>query len=112
MKRLTLFLFSALAVLIVHAQPTKKEKKYPSILWEITGNGVNKPSYLIGTMHVSSKMAFNLPDSFYMAVKSAQVVALETNPETWQEDMSKYDLEGGMRSTYSRWSGSVSAPAD
>lgn len=56
---------------------------------------MKKPSYLIGTMHVSSKLAFNLPDSFYIAVRNAQVVALETNPETWQEDMSKYDFAGG-----------------
>lgn len=112
MKRITLFLFSAFSVLLIHAQPVKKEKKYPSILWEITGNGVKKPSYLIGTMHVSSKMAFNLPDSFYMAVKSAQVVALETNPETWQEDMSKYDLEGGMRASYKQWGAGVSTPSD
>jgi uncharacterized protein YbaP (TraB family) len=112
MKRLTLLLLCAFSVLIIQAQTVKKEKKYPSLLWEITGNGTKKPSYLIGTMHVSSKMAFNLPDSFYLAVKSAQVVALETNPETWQEDMNKYDLEGVMRGGYNRWEGSVSGPSD
>ena len=46
-------------------------------------------------MHVSSKIAFNLSDSFYLAIKNAEVVALETNPETWQEDMNNYDLESG-----------------
>ncbi len=111
MKRLTLCLFSAFSVLFVQAQTVIKEKKYPSILWEISGNGVKKPSYLVGTMHVSSKMAFNLPDSFYLAVKSAQVVALETNPETWQEDMSKYDLEGS-RGGSGGWRGSMSMPSD
>lgn len=111
MKRLTLFLISVFAVLYVQAQTVKKEKKFPSILWEITGNGVKKPSYLIGTMHVSSKIAFNLPDSFYLAVKSAQVVALETNPETWQEDMSKYDLEGSRRGN-AAWDGFSSLPSD
>lgn len=96
MKRFPLFLFACFSFFLLQAQPRIKEKKYPSLLWEITGNGTKKPSYLIGTMHVSSKIAFNLPDSFYIAVKNAQVVALETNPETWQEDMSKYDLgEGG-----------------
>jgi len=55
---------------------------------------MSKPSYLFGTMHVSSKMAFNLSDSFYLGIKSAQVVALETNPGTWQEDFSRYDMEG------------------
>lgn len=64
-------------------------KKYPSLLWEITGNGLKKPSYLFGTMHVSDKLAFHLGDTFYNAIKSAEVVALETNPETWQDDYSK-----------------------
>lgn len=112
MKRLTLLLLSAFSVLVIQAQTVNKEKKYPSLLWEITGNGVKKPSFLIGTMHVSSKMAFNLPDSFYLAVKSAQVVALETNPETWQEDMSKYDLEGVLRGGYNKWEGSISGPTE
>ena len=69
-----------------------KTKKYPSLFWEISGNGLKKPSYLFGTMHVSSKIAFNLADSFYLAIKNSEVVALETNPETWQEDMNNYDL--------------------
>jgi uncharacterized protein YbaP (TraB family) len=63
-------------------------KKYPSLLWEISGNGLKKPSYLFGTMHVSDKLAFHLGDSFYHAIRSAEVVALETNPETWQDDYS------------------------
>jgi uncharacterized protein YbaP (TraB family) len=53
------------------------QKRYPSLLWEITGNGLNKPSYLFGTMHISNKMVFNLSDSFYKAIMSADVVALE-----------------------------------
>src|SRR5258705_12401731 len=57
------------------------DKKYPSLLWEITGNGLQKPSYLFGTMHVSDKMAFHLCDSFYNAIKNVQVVALKTNTE-------------------------------
>lgn len=92
MKRTLLLALVVLCFSAAKAQPAIKNKKYPSLLWEITGNGIKKPSYLIGTMHVSSKLAFNLPDSFYIAVRSAQVVALETNPETWQEDMSKYDF--------------------
>jgi len=73
-------------------QPRSKAKKYPSLFWEISGNGLKKPSYLFGTMHVSSKIAFNLADSFYLGIKNADVVALETNPETWQEDMNNYDM--------------------
>lgn len=74
------------------AQTKIKSSNYPSLLWEITGNGMKKPSYLFGTMHVSSKLAFHLADSFYIGIRNADVVALETNPESWQEDMSKYDF--------------------
>ena len=94
MKRI-LILFIAIFPYLLHAQPRLKDKKYPSLLWEITGNGLKKPSYLFGTMHVSSKLAFHLADSFYLGIRNADVVALETNPESWQEDMSKYDLSDG-----------------
>src|SRR5687768_649373 len=80
------FCFSA------QSQVRSKIKKYPSLFWEISGNGLKKPSYLFGTMHVSSKIAFNLSDSFYLAIKNSEVVALETNPETWQEDMNNFDM--------------------
>ncbi len=111
MKRTLLFFpvfFSFLALL---AQPRINNRKYPSLLWEITGNGLKKPSYLIGTMHVSSKLAFNLPDSFYIALRAAQMVALETNPETWQEDMSRYDVGDGENSG-STYGGYSSSPSD
>ncbi len=65
----------------------KPVTKYPSLFWEITGNGLTKPSYLFGTMHVSSKMVFHLSDSFYLALKNVDAVALELNPELWQGQM-------------------------
>src|SRR6266536_6644982 len=80
--------------------PRIKANKYPSLLWEISGNGLAKPSYLFGTMHVSSKMVFHLSDSFYLGIRNADVVALETNPESWQEDLVKYDVEDN--SSYGR----------
>ena len=99
---------------ISHAQsPKLKDQKYPSLLWEITGNGLKKPSYLFGTMHVSSKMVFNLSDSFYTAIRSADVVALETNPESWQEDMFNFNFENDFNTTSGPWSqGLVNTPED
>jgi len=61
----------------------QEEKKYPSLLWEITGNDAEKPSYLYGTMHVSSKLAFHLGDTFFMALESCDAVALESDATTW-----------------------------
>jgi uncharacterized protein YbaP (TraB family) len=110
MKR-TLLILLVLIPILAAAQSKSKPKKYPSLLWEITGNGLKKPSYLFGTMHVSSKIAFHLADSFYLGIRNADVVALETNPESWQEDMSKYELDY----TYSmggRYGGFLSMPND
>ncbi|MBS1609500.1 MAG: TraB/GumN family protein [Bacteroidetes bacterium] len=92
MKRLLVLIAVIIFFLPSFSQIKIKNKKYPSLLWEINGNGIKKPSYLFGTMHISSKVVFNLADSFYIGIKNANVVALETNPESWQEDMSKYDL--------------------
>jgi len=54
-----------------------------SLLWEISGNGMEKPSYLYGTMHVSKKVAFRLDDVFFKALAAAETVALESDPTTW-----------------------------
>jgi uncharacterized protein YbaP (TraB family) len=103
MNRYSFFFLLLLAGIVTYAQTSpKKPKKYPSLLWEIKGNGLTKPSYLFGTMHVSNKLAFHLSDSFYLGIRNADIVALETNPETWQHDLSRYDdMESGFRNTYS-----------
>ncbi|WP_438968851.1 TraB/GumN family protein [Nonlabens sp.] len=56
-----------------------------SLLWEITGNGLEKPSYLYGTMHVSSKVAFRLDDVFFESLKKADAIALESDPSQWMD---------------------------
>jgi uncharacterized protein YbaP (TraB family) len=113
MKGTLLSVFFLISVIHVGAQPASRDKKYPSLLWEIRGKGLKKSSWLIGTMHVSSKIAFNLPDSFYYALRHADVVALETNPETWQEDMNKYELgEDGISDFEDLLRYSPSLPSD
>ena len=92
MKRYFVLILALVFCFLAESQVKSKIKKYPSLFWEISGNGLKKTSYLFGTMHVSSKIAFNLSDSFYLAIRNSEVVALETNPETWQEDMNNFDL--------------------
>jgi uncharacterized protein YbaP (TraB family) len=114
MKKLLAFFPAIIIALSLSAQKKPKPGKYPSLLWEITGNGMKKPSYLFGTMHVSSKIAFHLSDSFYLGIKNADVVALETNPESWQEDMDKYETESGQdyRTATSRYGNYMAMPED
>ncbi|MBX9853710.1 MAG: TraB/GumN family protein [Cytophagaceae bacterium] len=77
--------------IFIHISPnealSQTGQKYQGLLWEITGNGLKKPSYLYGTMHVSNKVAFRLSDTFFLALKNCDMVALEINPETFMEDL-------------------------
>jgi uncharacterized protein YbaP (TraB family) len=95
---LTCFFLALLAAPQLRAQPKTPKGKYPSLFWEITGNGLKKPSYLFGTMHVSSKKVFHLSDSFYFAIKRSDRVAIELNPETWQEEVMKENNSSRNRS--------------
>jgi uncharacterized protein YbaP (TraB family) len=73
-----------------------QEKKYQSLFWEISGNGLTKKSYMSGTMHVSDKVSFHLSDSFFEKLLAADYIANESEPNTWTE---LYDLFGFYRST-------------
>ncbi|MDN3491671.1 TraB/GumN family protein [Winogradskyella bathintestinalis] len=59
------------------------QQQYQSLLWKITGNGLEKPSFLYGTMHVSKKVAFRLDDVFYKSLNQSECIALESDPTTW-----------------------------
>lgn len=85
--KITVALFTGLFLSFFQTRAQQTSGKYQGLLWEITGNGLQKPSYLFGTMHVSSKLAFHLSDSFYYALKQVDAVALELNPDLWQAQM-------------------------
>ena len=74
-----------------------------SLLWEISGNGMEKPSYLYGTMHVSKKVAFRLDDVFFKALNEAETVALESDPTTWLA----YNYESKNNFSRSRYTSST-----
>ena len=41
------------------------------LLWEISGNGLKKKSYLYGNYHTNDRRVFNLADSVYVALNNA-----------------------------------------
>jgi uncharacterized protein YbaP (TraB family) len=99
-----------LFVLIIHPFGQAQEgQKYQSLFWKITGNGLAKPCYLYGSMHVSDKVAFHLSDDFFIALKSCDMIALEENPENFTRLMQyQYDLipdELNVQSMYGSSSG-------
>lgn len=56
-------------------QPT--EKKENSLLWEISGNGLVKPSYLYGTVHMMCESDFVMKDKVKNAFDKTEELALE-----------------------------------
>ena len=54
------------------------QQKWPgTFLWRISGKGLEKPSYLYGTIHLQDKRLFQFTDSLYACLEQAQGFALE-----------------------------------
>lgn len=49
------------------------------LLWEISGNGLKKKSYLYGSFHTNDKRVFKFADSVYIAALNAEAIVLETD---------------------------------
>jgi uncharacterized protein YbaP (TraB family) len=49
------------------------------LLWQITGNGLKKPSYLFGSYHSNDSRVFKLSDSTYAAIYNAEAIVLEAD---------------------------------
>lgn len=67
---------------------TNANKK--SLLWEITGNGLKKPSYFLGTMHLMCAEDAVLSDNVNRIIKQVDTVYLEVDMDNADE------LLGGM----------------
>jgi uncharacterized protein YbaP (TraB family) len=82
-----------------------QEKKYQSLLWEISGNGLQKNSYLYGSMHVSEKISYHLSDAFFNHLLEADFVANESEPSEWSEliEMFNFDYNYQKTKLYSRF---------
>ena len=88
-------------ILILFTTIAFSQQQYQSLLWKITGNGLEKPSYLYGTMHVSKKVAFRLDDVFYKALDKSDCIALESDPTTWPEF--NYEMMLGQMAAYTNY---------
>lgn len=82
MKKLLPILISIFTITSVYSQ-----EKYQGLLWEISGNGLEKNSYIYGNMHVSGKIAFHLGEEFFDAIKNVDAIALESNPIMWLDEI-------------------------
>lgn len=77
------FLLALLAVFGIAACGQKVNKNTPEVasentlLWRVSGNGLTKPSYLFGTMHIICASDIEVSDSLKAAIKNSDDVYLE-----------------------------------
>lgn len=104
MKNTSLFLLSLLTAVLLNGQgaaPKKhggksaaKQTLENSLLWEISGNHLSRPSYLFGTMHLLCAEDAQLSDSLRFAIDAAKQVYFEIDLDNMMETL------GAMRYLY------------
>src|SRR5437868_314117 len=71
-----------LAIICACSLSSAAQQKNPNtLLWRISGNGLTKPSYLFGTMHLQDRRLFYFSDSVYSAIEHSEGLAIELNPD-------------------------------
>jgi|KBSMisStaDraftv2_1062788.scaffolds.fasta_scaffold03855_5 uncharacterized protein YbaP (TraB family) len=91
MKTFTKFLLPLFALSIITANADAQVNKKPlekSLLWEVSGNGLTKPSYLYGTIHMICKDDASLGDSLISAIQRSDRVYFEVDMDNLMEMLS------------------------
>ncbi len=78
---------TSLILLLILTNTLFSQEKYQGLLWEVSGNGLKKNTYLYGTMHISGKLAFHLGEEFFESISSVDAIALESNPILWLDEI-------------------------
>lgn len=77
---LKLFILAAMLVFGIKSySQTKQPKLENSLLWEVSGNGLLKPSYLYGTIHMICSKDYFLTDKTKKALEASNKLILEIN---------------------------------
>lgn len=83
-KYIFLFLISVLGIQ-VRAQTVSD-----GILWKVTGNGLKKPSYIFGTIHVYNDSSLTRKQVIKSSLKSTDVLVTEINLASYDELIAVY----------------------
>jgi uncharacterized protein YbaP (TraB family) len=62
--------------------PAQENKGAYSLLWQISGKGLKKPSYLFGTMHLRDSRVFEFSDSVLAKLDACEGFAIEIHPDS------------------------------
>src|SRR5256885_957275 len=78
----------------------KINKDENSLLWQITGNGLKKPSYLFGTLHLLCREDIHISDQLKHAIAFSDVVYMELDmddPSTLLGGFLFMNMKGGKK---------------
>lgn len=70
-------LLPALIILTCCTTQLHAQSSMNHLLWRISGKGLDKPSYLFGTMHLTDRRLFQFTDSLYHALEHTEGFAAE-----------------------------------
>lgn len=73
----------------VHSQSTSPK----TLLWRISGNGLSKPSYVYGTIHLQHKRLFYFPDSLYRVMDATEGLATEIDFREYMDSLVRAGFE-------------------
>lgn len=72
-------LFICLSFPLLAQSPQDTSRSDYALLWEISGNELEAPSYVFGSMHVRYKSVFEFPDSLLICLQACDAVANEVH---------------------------------
>lgn len=80
------------------AHVAKAQGKNNSLLWKISGNGLEKPSYIYGTIHITCEETFNMSDEVKEAFNATDLTVLELDMDdpNLMPTMQKISMNPGM----------------
>jgi uncharacterized protein YbaP (TraB family) len=82
----------SLAVIILFAGHSSFAHPKSSLLWEITGNGLKKPSYLYGTVHSFDERAFRFAKLAESSITKCDAFGMEINLDNLGDDINIFSM--------------------
>lgn len=85
-----------------------------SLLWKISGNGLQQDSYLFGTIHIICKDQFKMDGRIEQALKASEKLALEINmaDPNLMKEMQQLSMNPGMSNIKDEFSPEAAASID
>ncbi len=80
--RMTILLLLALLAQTMHVRAQHNDRPNYQLLWRIDGPGMQAPSYLFGTMHLTDNRVFEFSDSVLTALRGTRSFAMEVDMDS------------------------------